>query len=417
MPRSQIREIFRPDVGQIKEKKFTPAHHRANGESFDFAGRDTQYATHGTHPYVAAINPPLAKRLLTHYVPEGGKVLDPFCGGGGVLVECMLNGRRAVGVDVNPLAVVLSKAKTKKISGKKLTEALAEICNRLQPKSGAADDVPDLIRFWYYDYVLEWLVPLAKRIASIDDEGIRDVFRLVLSATARDVMLTYRGEVRLRKMRPKDQERFKPDVLEAFRRRAELAVDRVSKLPAGNWVDASETDCRTLNGGQKFDAVLTSPPYGDDKNGVGYFQFSRNMLHFLGVPQDSLKEQRKKFLGCGSQLPEGWEPPSSVKAILEGCSRVSERLYKDGLKFYHDYFQALKTLTEVTRERIIIVTGDRVLARTFIDNGKITEEMLTELGWPLEHYYSREIKKKRIANLGGDGGQISMEHILVHRKR
>ena len=31
-------------------------------------------------------------------------------------------------------------------------------------------------------------------------------------------------------------------------------------------------------------------------------------------------------------------------------------------------------------------------------------------------YYSRTIQKKRIPNLGGDGGGISLEHILVFKK-
>lgn len=80
--------------------------------SWDFAGVDTQYSTHGLHTYVAAMIPQLAKRLIDVYVPQKGVVFDPFCGGGAVLVEAILFGREATGADVNHLAALVSKAKT-----------------------------------------------------------------------------------------------------------------------------------------------------------------------------------------------------------------------------------------------------------------------------------------------------------------
>ena len=42
-------------------------------------------------------------------------VLDPFCGSGTVLVEAMIAGRRAVGTDLNPLAVRLARLKTARL--------------------------------------------------------------------------------------------------------------------------------------------------------------------------------------------------------------------------------------------------------------------------------------------------------------
>ena len=42
-----------------------------NGHDLNFNGVETQHATHSIHPYVAAINPPLAASLINHYVPKG----------------------------------------------------------------------------------------------------------------------------------------------------------------------------------------------------------------------------------------------------------------------------------------------------------------------------------------------------------
>jgi len=418
MPRSEIREVFQPDTAPIVEhRKAAWKTPRMGHADLDFAGNGTQYSMHAVHPYVAAINPPLAAELIKHYSKKGDSVLDPFCGGGGVLLEAALSGRTATGFDVNPLAVVLSKGKTTWVAAELILQTAKEMLQILDQQNGVEHEIHDLIAFWYAPIVAQELKALGKMIGDIRVPELKSVFEVVLSAAARDTMFTYRGEVRLRRLRPEDESKARPNVRKAFLKRATLAAERISTIHGKPKVHANLGDCRTIPETAKYDLVVTSPPYGDDKNGVGYFQFSRNMLYFLGVHAPELKEHRERFLGCGkSTIPPRWAPSAALTAVLKACESTSPRLHRDAEQFYFDYFQALQRLTRVTAKRIVIVTGDRVLARTFINNGKITSDFLTSLGWPLEHYYTREIKKKRIANLGGDGGQISREHVLVHRK-
>jgi SAM-dependent methyltransferase len=67
---------------------------------------------HGFHAYPARIHPVTAACLVRAVSREGATVLDPFCGSGTVLVEAMLAQRRAIGTDLNPLAVRLARLKT-----------------------------------------------------------------------------------------------------------------------------------------------------------------------------------------------------------------------------------------------------------------------------------------------------------------
>src|SRR5262245_34161386 len=66
---------------------------------------------HGFHSYPARLHPETARRLIAELSREGATVLDPFCGSGTVPVEARLLGRRAVAVDLNPLAVALAGLK------------------------------------------------------------------------------------------------------------------------------------------------------------------------------------------------------------------------------------------------------------------------------------------------------------------
>ena len=51
--------------------------HRAD---LAFQGISTRYSTHAMHPYVAAMVPALAARMIDETSPQ--RLLDPFCGGG-----------------------------------------------------------------------------------------------------------------------------------------------------------------------------------------------------------------------------------------------------------------------------------------------------------------------------------------------
>src|SRR5438876_9476882 len=405
MPLSPIREITDVEVGPLEP--CLPVGSRAvgleNGHDLNFNGVETQHATHSMHPYVAAINPPLAASLISHYVPKGEIILDPFCGGGGVLVEAILQGRRAIGCDVNPLAVLMSRAKTTHLpSGRTLRfyMSIAEEAERLARRI-SFDGVPEVVRFWYRDESLPALKALQAVDCRIECEAQRRLFQTVLSATARDVMLTYRGEIRLRKLQGRDLERFQPNVFAAFKRRALSAIKSVSELPPGSRAEVFTADCRKLTRQQACHTVITSPPYGDDKNGVGYFQFSRNMLFWVGVSLEEQKRQREAFLGCGVDAHTRSAPSQTLLQTLAIIRERKAAHHRDATNFYADYLDGLKQIASVAQERVIIVIGDRVLSRTRINNGHITTDFMRELCWRLEHYYTRQLTKKRIANLGG----------------
>ena len=71
----------------------------------------------GVHPlqsmssYLGGFPPRIPRFIMDEYVPPRTTVLDPFCGAGTTLVEARLSGRPSIGVDKNPLAIALTRAK------------------------------------------------------------------------------------------------------------------------------------------------------------------------------------------------------------------------------------------------------------------------------------------------------------------
>jgi SAM-dependent methyltransferase len=70
-------------------------------------------AAHDWYRFVLSYPPHLVRDYLERfYVQPGMRVLDPFCGTGTTLVECKKLGLEAVGLEANPLACFASQVKT-----------------------------------------------------------------------------------------------------------------------------------------------------------------------------------------------------------------------------------------------------------------------------------------------------------------
>src|SRR5262245_57056681 len=79
---------------------------------WDFKTAKTTYLTHGLHPYPAKYIPQIPHSLIDELSVYGETVADIFCGSGTTLVEANLLGRNSIGIDANPLACLISEAKT-----------------------------------------------------------------------------------------------------------------------------------------------------------------------------------------------------------------------------------------------------------------------------------------------------------------
>ena len=75
--------------------------------SFPNRGKQT---THDAK-YCGNFSPYIAKNIILRYSKEKDVVLDQFVGGGTTLIECKLNNRNAIGFDINPNAVEITKNK------------------------------------------------------------------------------------------------------------------------------------------------------------------------------------------------------------------------------------------------------------------------------------------------------------------
>lgn len=394
------------------------ARHRTD---FAFRNVSTRYSTHAMHPYVAAMVPALAAKMVVETNPR--RLLDPFCGGGGVCVEGILASVPTTGVDINILSQIISAAKTTWLDRDRVRERYKDIILRARntdPNINDSDRDAYRIDYWFLPDTIIDLSCLASAVNGMRKSSLKTFFQCVLSGTVRDSMLTYRNEVRLRRLKNEELTKFRPDVFKIFDKRVLDASVMVAELPRhskadirhGNVVDMPFKD-------REFTTIICSPPYGDERNGVSYTQFSKCMLYWLGISKTSVDRNKKQTLGwCDTQtdkpLPSSTILRNTYRRINRECNRAEFEAY------YHDYDLALGEMARVTSDKVVIVTGNRVLDGITVNNAKATIELMIGHDMTLISHYQRGLPSKRIPRFGKissmNGGCIDKEDIMVFER-
>src|SRR4051812_21428708 len=97
---------------RTKQALFTKFETTSIDENWSFAeNRSIDHLSHGYHRYPAKFIPQLVKKLIETYTVKGDKVVDVFAGCGTTLVESKVHGRKSEGVDINPVAQLITRAK------------------------------------------------------------------------------------------------------------------------------------------------------------------------------------------------------------------------------------------------------------------------------------------------------------------
>ena len=68
--------------------------------------------THSFYRYPARFSPVFVRAAIEAFSEQGDWVFDPFAGGGTTLVEALVSGRNALGIDISSLATFVCEAKT-----------------------------------------------------------------------------------------------------------------------------------------------------------------------------------------------------------------------------------------------------------------------------------------------------------------
>ena len=403
----------------------------------DLKPSDTSYITHGYYTYPAKFIPQLAARLIKRYSEPGDIVIDPFMGSGTTVVEAMVHGRKAVGVDINHIATLIAKVKTTPLDEEKLDRACDKLLS-LIPRRGDFNYEEQLLKAqksialhpgidrWFDEHSKNQLLLIYCHIRRGRDEDLRDFFLVafaqILKRCSRWAQKSIKPTVDKNKEGCVPLDLFARQVRKMRKGHAAfgqmLAENGVS--PDGEYPKVRKQDCYDFpcRSGE-VSLIVTSPPYV-----TSYEYADLHQLPALWFSRShDLREFRKEFIGSVQReyLVKGVYSPladdiiGSLKAVKGGNGKALavEHYFADMFTFFQEARRKLRR-----GGKMAVVIGNTKLLGVDILNAEVFVEQCKGLGFRFNDVICREIPSKMLPSTRdpatGKFAKASANSVLVY---
>jgi len=443
---------------------FKVATHALLGSSYDKNNRHINYI----HRYPGRIYPYIPLYILSLYdlAHLDKYLLDPFAGSGTILLESIINPfvkRSSVGVEINPLARLISKVKTTPMDFSRIDQFTMELDKCYLQSEGGESYVPSFKNFdlWFSPKAAKKLARLKYSIENLDiSSDYRDFFWVCFSSVVRKVSKAdphipppvvlkpekYRNSPRYEKLKTLLKGVENPDVWALFKEivnsnrtklgtlhnfeevrngkvGAEIIWDDARKVEKGLLSEQGRIvkDSAIVLPANSIDIICTSPPYLTAQK---YIRTTRLELLWLGYSEKEVCDLANISIGTERVTSESGFDVSSL-GIDSIDSLVDDTLCMSkvrGLMVYGYFENMIKAMKEMYRllssggYTVLVVGSNRVLGKK-VRTYRLLTDAAVSLGFKEIVILRDEIRTRSMMTArNGTGGLIRDEYIIILKK-
>ncbi len=369
--------------------------------------KSTQQWTHGYHRYPAKFLPNLVKKIIEDYTEPGDIIADMFAGCGTTLVESKIHGRKSVGVDINPVAQLITNVKTSPIRQglleSKFQIILSEIEN-FRPEDFHNIEKHARIDYWFYPsekYKIAFLYQIITELKTT--KKVKNFFLVALSNILKNCSKWLQSSTK-----PQiDSDKKPTEVFKAFNRQVksmlkqnERFFNRLEELQFTNiesklvLEDARDTSIKpgTIN------AIITSPPYVTSYEYADLHQLTGYWFEYL----NNLLEFRSNFIGTFYSYGESLKSNSKIaQAAIDDLKDIHLRTAKEVANYFNDMYDVANEMHRVLKNggKTFVVIGNTTFKNVKIQSAEIFAELLELIGFTIENVIKRSIPNKLIPTI------------------
>ncbi|MDA2935478.1 site-specific DNA-methyltransferase [Acidobacteria bacterium AH-259-D05] len=365
--------------------------------------------------------------------PKRDLIFDPFCGTGTTPLESKKQGFRAIGIDANPMAVLSSAVKTNwEVSIPELEELSSKIVSEVKRRydhlglsdwshlalfsnnsTDTDESLEDLLSKSVLKLIptgfiskppLEKVLIIRECVDKIQNQTARDFFRLAMAHT-----IVKMGNVGFGPEVYRTKKKSDAPVLSVFQERQTTMIRELSaiqqQVPNPPVTEIFLDDARELAtvSDNKFDIVVTSPPYPNEKDYSRSTRLESVLLGFLTDKKD-LQSVKRGLLRSNTRTVYKGDDDNKYVEKFDRISKISqeieqrrvamgktsgfERLYHRVTKLYFGgMYKHLLRLFPLMRSgaRLAYVVGDQMsYLRVHIQTGEILAELADDIGYKVD---------------------------------
>lgn len=364
------------------------------------------------HPFPARMAPGIALEFLAEQQTPL-RVLDPMMGSGTVLAVARSKGHGVFGIDIDPLAVLISKVWTTVVDGEAVKRKASEVLNRARAvfttlpirkayPRGADEETRRFVTYWFDGYARRQLAALVTVIGRVRDKTIRNALwcgfsRLIISKQSGASLAMDLSHSRPHKVFKHAPSKPFRKFLSAVNRVVDNCIDKASTDCSGPVPVICKGDARHLPlADTSIDLVLTSPPY---LNAIDYMRCSKFSLVWMGHKIPDLRQVRTESVGTESGRGKAFED-ERIRAIV-GQLKLRPKLVGHHERMLCRYIDDMQNaVSEVARVLVpggkaVYVVGENTIRGTYVRNSLIVTAVAGLNGLHLSERRTRTLPANR----------------------
>jgi DNA modification methylase len=357
---------------------------------WNFSSSDKTESVHGIHPYPAKFIPEIPATLIDHLNPaEGTTIFDPFCGSGTTLVAAQSRGYKSIGIDLNPIACLISRVKTTP-----LPDCFLEVARNCvaQAESDSSTQIPEIPNLAHW-FTVGSQLGIGRLIRAIDRSvGIlNDALRLALSSIIVRVSNQDSDTRYASVSRNIVKEQVYSQFLASCKRLAQIISAGLPLKPAADVRERNVLSVTPSEIDSPVGMMITSPPY---PNAYEYWLYHKYRMWWLGFDPLAVKEQE-----IGARAHYFKKNPPTTQDFKAQMTSV--------LSLSHDVL--------IPGGYACVVIGRSRVHGKEIDNAALVDQAAEEVGLKVITRMNREIAVGR-KSFNLSHARIKTEAILVYGK-
>ena len=403
--------------------------------------------THRVHTYPATLlrSIPAFFLAVPELAPEGTMIGDPFCGSGTVLLEALSAGFDSYGLDVNPLAALISRVKTTRLHPRRLATMQRRLFqHRYHDRSFVAPPVVN-IQHWFYPRIVAQLAQIEAALQTLPDGPYLDFFRVCFSSCLRRVSLA--------NPRVSVPVRLRPDAYPTHHPLHRTLIDRLNELrhvdvwtvfshivndnririahllsvptaaastvctgDVRNWSFSSHSPSRRCS------LVMTSPPYLGAQKYVRATSLSLNWLRLTDPRSLRVLERAtlgREHINKDEYISFAGAPPN-IQPTLTEIARVNPLRAQITAHYIADlrrFFRQLPCWLTPNGHCVLVIGPNTVCGRLF-DTPALVITLAREYGLSLTVELVDRIRSRGLMTRRNRNAAIVLhEHVLVFKRR
>jgi 16S rRNA G966 N2-methylase RsmD len=372
-------------------------------KKYDYTGQSYATLYPNLHRYPASMIPQIGIDILKEFNISSGKLLDPYCGSGSSFVCGLERGiKNMAGFDINPLAVLISKAKFTRLDIKEIDSAYQELRNNIfdivkYESKIKRIKLPDITNmdFWFSEPVSVNLSIIRHCIYNLENKDIQTLFLVPFSETVRECSYTRNNEFKLFRMKPEEIIDFNPDAISYYFKKLNdvIQIYKLYYLPKiDKYTTVKIQSEQFKDSTEKYDVVLTSPPYGDSRTTVAYGQFSTLSNEWLGI--NAARKIDSMLMG-GKRVNELIKEGCIAESILK-INKVDNKRALEVSSFYLDLAESINNVSNSINKngKIIYIVGNRTVKNVPLPTDQFIAEKFEENHFKHLITYKRALSNK-----------------------